>query len=375
MSAEVGKYHQMLQRRPQAGLVYDRFYTAWLETGTPEELGAFLAKQNGSAADSLILALFHEQQGQEAEALKAYQAALGKDSANAAAWLARARLEARMLEFTAALNSLGEASKAKPSGQTAREIGQLRGRWLLRTGKPEEALTSWRQLLTENADDEELAEEVIDLQMDEGLYAEAEVQMTSLVSRTKDAYTKALRQLRLAEIQGRAGKKEEVLKTMAGTLAGTGQGSWIESEVLTQIETAFRKDENLTGLSVHLAKLAAEHPQRVALQKNQARVLAELGEKDKALALYAALLAKTPGERELRESYLEMLEKFERFKEGIEQTNVLLTQAPEDRELLIRLATLQQRAKEVPAAKATLEKFFGAEGHDGVRSPAGGSLV
>lgn len=362
MSAEVGKYHQMLQRRPQAGLVYDRFYSAWLETGTPEELGAFLAKQNGSAADALILALFHEQQGQEAEALKAYQTALGKDSANAAAWLARARLEARMLDFTAALNSLGEASKAKPSGQTAREIGQLRGRWLLRTGKPEEALTSWRQLLTENADDEELAEEVIDLQMDEGLYAEAEAQMSALVGRTKDAYTKALRQLRLAEIQGRAGKKEEVLKTMAGTLAGTGQGSWIESEVLTQIETAFRKDENLTGLSEHLAKLAAEHPQRVALQKNQARVLAELGEKDKALALYAALLAKTPGERELRESYLEMLEKFERFKEGIEQTNVLLTQAPEDRELLIRLASLQQRAKEVPAAKATLEKFLALKG-------------
>ena len=358
VSEETKKYHQMLLRRPQAGLVYDRFYTAWLETGTPEELGAFLAKQTGSAADALILALFHEQQGQEPEALKAYQAALSKDAANATAWLARARLEARMLDFTAALASLAEAAKAKPSGQTARDIGQLRGRWLLRTGKPEEALKAWRELLAEHVDDEELTEEVIDLQLDEGLHAEAEAQMSALVSRTKDAYTKALRQLRLAEIQGRAGKKEEALKTMGGTLAGTGQGSWIESEVLTQIEAAFRKDENITGLGEHLAKLGAEHPQRVNLQRNQARVLAELGEKDKALALYAALLAKTPGERELRESYLEMLEKFERFKEGVEQTNVLLTQAPEDRELLIRLATLQQRANELPAAKATLEKFL-----------------
>ena len=76
VSEETKKYHQMLLRRPQAGLVYDRFYTAWLETGTPEELGAFLAKQTGSAADALILALFHEQQGQEPEALKAYQAAV-----------------------------------------------------------------------------------------------------------------------------------------------------------------------------------------------------------------------------------------------------------------------------------------------------------
>ena len=358
VSEETKKYHQMLLRRPQAGLVYDRFYTAWLETGTPEELGAFLAKQTGSAADALILALFHEQQGQEPEALKAYQAALSKDAANATAWLARARLEARMLDFTAALASLAEAAKAKPSGQMARDIGQLRGRWLLRTGKPEEALKAWRELLAEHVDDEELTEEVIDLQLDEGLHAEAEAQMSALVSRTKDAYTKALRQLRLAEIQGRAGKKEEALKTMGGTLVGTGQGSWIESEVLTQIEAAFRKDENITGLGEHLAKLGAEHPQRVNLQRNQARVLAELGEKDKALALYAALLAKTPGERELRESYLEMLEKFERFKEGVEQTNVLLTQAPEDRELLIRLATLQQRANELPAAKATLEKFL-----------------
>ena len=365
VSPDVDKYHQMLQKRPQAGVIYERFYGAWLETGTADELAAFLTKQasaaNSTPADHLILATFHEQQGDETAALTAFKAALGKDAANSSAWVQRAKLEARVLDFAAGLSSLAEAEKHKPSSDLAREIGTLRGRWLLRTGKPEPALQAWRDLLQKNADDEDLAEEVIELQLDEGLYGEAEAQMTALVARTTDAYDKTLRQLRLAEIMMRGGKKEDALKAIADTLAATGQGSWIEGEVLTQLEAIFRKEENLTGLSTRLAELSKVHPQRVAVQRAQARVLAELGEKDQALALFASILEKTPGERELRESYLDLLERFEKFKEGIEQTNVLLTQSPTDRELLIRLATLQERAKDSAAAKATVDKYLAAK--------------
>ncbi|MCX6853312.1 MAG: hypothetical protein NTV80_00230, partial [Verrucomicrobia bacterium] len=366
VAPEVEKYHQMLLKRPQAGILYDRFYAAWLETGSTDELAAFLTKKaeaaEALAADQLILAFFHEQQGDETAALNAFKAALVKDADNSSAWVQRAKLEARILDFTAALTSLAEGEKNKPSSDLQREIGTLRGRWLLRTGKPEPALQAWRDLLKLNEDDDDLAEEVIELQLEEGLYGEAEAQMTALISRTKDAYERTLRQLRLAEIMIRSGKKEEALKAIADTLSATGQGSWIEGEVLAQLEAIFRRDENLTGLSTRLAELSAAHPQRVALQKAEARVLAELGEKDKALALFAAILKKTPGERELRESYLALLEQFEKFQEGIEQTEVLLTQAPNDRELLIRLATLQERAKNPSAAKATLDKYIATEG-------------
>jgi tetratricopeptide (TPR) repeat protein len=352
------KYHQMLLKRPQAGLVYDRFYSAWLETGTANSLAEFLGQRTGTTADLLVLAIFHDQRGNEVEALKAYTAALARDGSNARAWLQRAKLEARMMNFETALKSLAEAEKGGASGEMGREIGQLRGRWLLRTGKPEAALQAWRDLVKANADDEDLVEEVVDLQLDEGLFPEAEAQMLALIAKTKDAYAKAVRQLRLAEIQLRATKKDTAVAMMIETLAATGQGTWIEGEVLAQIEAVFRRDENLSGLVKELEKLQAAHPQRTALERQRARVLAELGEKDKALAIYAALLQKTPGQRELRESYLDLLARFEQYKEAIAQTNVLLEQSPDDRELLIRLATLQERAKDKAAAKTTLEKFL-----------------
>ncbi|WP_395751398.1 hypothetical protein [Prosthecobacter sp.] len=359
--SEAEKYHLMLLKRPQPGLVYDRFYSAWMETGTADSLAAFLSARTTTAADLLLLAIFHDQRGNEAEALKAYTSALERDGSNARAWLQRAKLEARMMNFETALKSLASADKTSSETAMAREIGQLRGRWLLRTGKPDAALQAWRDLLKASADDEDLVEEVVDLQLDEGLFSEAEAQMQALISKTKDAYAKVVRQLRLAEIQLRATKKEAALAMMTETLANTGQGTWIEGEVLAQIEATFRRDENLSGLVKELEKLQAAHPQRTALERQRARLLAELGEKDKALAAYAALLQKTPGQRDLRESYLDLLARFEQFKEAIAQTRVLLEQSPEDRELLIRLATLQERAKDMPASKATLEKFLAAK--------------
>ena len=359
--AEAEKYHQMLLKRPQPGLVYDRFYSAWMETGTADSLAAFLRQRTSTTADLLILALFHDQRGNEAEALKAYTTALERDQTNVRAWLQRAKLEARMMNFEAALKSLTAAEKGGADSGLGREIGQLRGRWLLRTGKPEAALQAWRDLVKANTDDEDLVEEVVDLQLDEGLFTEAEAQMLALIAKTKDPYAKAVRQLRLAEIHLRATKKDAALALLTSTLADTGQGTWIEGEVLAQIETMFRRDENLSGLVKELEKLQAAHPQRTALERQRARVLAELGEKEKALTIYAALLQKTPGQRELRESYLDLLARFEQFKEAIAQTNVLIEQAPDDRELLIRLATLQERAKDKPAAKATLDKFLAAK--------------
>lgn len=358
------RYEDMLVKRPQPGVVFDRFMEAWLEEASLEDLAAHLRTQaqapEAGAGRWLLLGLVQSRQGEDQEALKAFAEGLQREPGNGAIWLERARLEARLMDFDAALKSLDSAQANQAGdGKPAIEMAKLRGRILLRTGKPEEALQVWRKLVAAHPADEELAEEVIDMQLQEGLYAEAVDQTKELISRTRDAYAKVSRQLRLGDILLRASRRPEALNEFAAALEQAGQDTWIEGEPLAQIEQVFRREDNLSGLAAHLEELAAKHPQRVALQRQLARIHAETGAKDKALAIYKDLLARTPGQRELREGYLDLLQRFEQYSEAIAQTKLLLEQNGSDRELRVRLAELQQKAGDAKAAGAELDAYLG----------------
>lgn len=361
-SDEVLRYHGMLLKRPQPGLVLERFITAWMETGSSDSLGEYLKQRKETAGDLLVLALFHEYEGEEAEALKAYSLALEKEPENAGAWLQRGKLEARLLEFDAALKSLDEVTKLKPDEELVLDAGKLRGRLLLRTGRTQEALTAWQELLTANPADEDLTEEVIELQLDEALYDEAAKLSQTLIEKTKEASVKVTRRLLLGDILMRGGKQAEALTVYGEALEQAGQDTWVEREVLAQIETAFRRGGDLAGLVAHLETLEAAHPQRTGLLQQKARLLAETSSGDKALETYQALLQKTPGDRAVRESYLDLLTRLEKYAEAISQTTLLLEQNPTDGELQIRLAGLQQKKGDVPAAKAALAAYLATPG-------------
>jgi len=65
------KYFSLLQERPDDSYLYDRFYNAWLDTGTIEQLESFLKAnldKNNNTANRLLLAFFYERQGRDAKA-------------------------------------------------------------------------------------------------------------------------------------------------------------------------------------------------------------------------------------------------------------------------------------------------------------------
>jgi thioredoxin-like negative regulator of GroEL len=363
--AELGpegkKYHEMLLRRPQPGVLYDRFYAAWMKQSTAQALRAFLEKRTATAADILLLAIFLEQQGDDAAALKAYQAAVRKDPAQASAWVRLAQAEAAKFQFVEALTALRHADEAKPDAKMQRDIGKLRGRWLARSGDTTKAMAAWQQLTTTFPEDDDLAEELVDVLLDEGQVKEAAIRMAALAEKTTDAYSRSQRRLRLAMIQVRAELREDALKTLDAELNGCAVGSWIEAEALAQIEALFRGGENISGLSKHLAALTQTHPQRLAIQQLQCRVLVDLGQEKEGTELYQRLLEKTPGERSIREGYLDLLESLGQRKAAIEQCQLLLAQSSGDSEMKIRLATLQHLHQDDTGAQKTLESYLGVE--------------
>lgn len=360
--APAQRYLDILLKRPQPGTIFERFYAAWLEESSATELGVFLEARTklpaATAADQLLLAVFHSHRGDDRAALAAYEAALKLDPTNAAAWIERSRLEARALDFAAALQSLDEAVKAKPDAGGTMEIGKLRGRALLRLGKNEEALRTWKELAAAHAEDEDLSEELIDLLTDEGQYEAALEAAQALIKRSPDPVARTLRQLRLTDILLLAERRDEALNTLREALAATGSDSWVEGDVLGRISRVFRMSDDVEGFEKFMADLVKEHPQRVALAWQHTQLLGEVGKKDDALKEARALLQSNPGRRDLQEGFLDLLESLDLIKEAVEQAQALTQQNAADKEMLVRLASLQHRAKEDAAAQSTLERFL-----------------
>lgn len=360
--APARRYLDILIKRPQPGTIFERFYAAWLEESSTTELGAFLEARTklpaATAADHLLLAVFHSHRGDDRAALASYEAALKLDPANNSAWIERSRLEARALDFAAALQSLDEAVKAKPDAASTMEIGKLRGRALLRLGKNEEALRTWKELAAAHAEDEDLSEELIDLLTEEGQYEAALETAQTLIKRSRDPVARTLRQLRLTDILLLAERRDEALKTLRETLAATGSDSWVEGDVLGRISRVFRMSDDVAGFEKFMADLMKENPQRVALAWQHTQLLGETGQKDAALKEARALLQSNPGRRDLQERFLDLLESLDLINEAVEQAQALTVLNATDKEMLVRLASLQHRAKNDAAAQSTLERFL-----------------
>ncbi|QIF03043.1 tetratricopeptide repeat protein [Roseimicrobium sp. ORNL1] len=366
MPPDAARYHQMLLRKTKEGVAFDRFYDAWLATDTPEKLRRFLehgaSSPNAKAGDHLLLALYFSRRGEEEASLKAYTRALELDPDNASAWAERAKLQTRMQDIEGALKSLERGLAAKPEASLLLELSKQRARHLLRLGKNEEALKAFREMVAAQPGDEDLAEEVVFIQMEEGLPEEAAKGTEALISKTKDAYLKVTRLLLLGDIRQKLGNRDEAVNAYEDALDLSGKDTWVEGEVLARIEQSYRREDDLEGLATKLGTLAKADQARVRLSQQHAQVLADLGKADEAIKVYQDLLARTPGQPAVREGFLNLLESAGKLNEAIEQAKALREQLSGDKEWIIRLAILQHRAKTDDSAQATLNEYLSVAG-------------
>lgn len=359
------RYHNALRKRPVQGFLFDRFYDAWLEDSSAAELEKFLraeAEQSRAIGDQLLLAFFYSRQGDDVRAIEQFRATLEAHPGSAAGWYEKAVTEARTLDFDTAIADLGKAAAASPEAELAARIAQLRASLLVRNQQIDEAVAAWEALLATRPDDQALLEEIIEQQIAEGLYTQAETKIDQLLALTTDPYQKVMRQIRKGDILQRGGKQPEALAVYGETLRQVGRETWLERELIAQIEQLFRREDDLAGLNGHLATLIAAEPDRIALHRLSVRLLQELGNSDEAIAAQEKIVGLTPGDRVNRETLIALLGEVGQLEKALAQTTSLIEQHPADAELMVRLAGLQHLAGKPDAVVEALSGYVAKSG-------------
>lgn len=359
------RYYKLLLKRPGSKTIFERFHDAWLDEGTKDELGEFLVEEakGGGAPENWVLGVFHRHSGQDQEALAALDRAVANEDGNPDLLMTRARMRARLLNFAEAIEDL-DAVIALEEGNEGMEAGKLKGAYLARLGKPEEGLKVWKGLLEAHPDDEELVEDLIDLQLGEGEYEEALTAARKLAEGSRDPYQKALRRVRVGEIQGLHGQRAEAVESYGKVLSSTGQGSWLEREVLARIDELFEKDEDFEGLQAFYRENAKAHPQRLGLRRKLVHLMARSGKVDEAETMMRTLMKLSPGDQALWEELIALLAANDRREAAVEELEDLLKRDSKNADRWEKLAEMRRALDRKEGVRAALEQVDRLSGEE-----------
>ncbi len=352
---KVEQYRGMLLKRPENAVLFGRLVDAWLEKGEMAGLKELLEAKAaaGGPADWRLLAVFRGYSGDEAGAISALDEALKKSPDDSQTRLARAKALGTASRFEDALADLEIAAK---DPAVLMEAGTLRGKFLARAGRPADAVKAWMEVIAAHPADEGLREDLIELEIGEGMLDEAVAAATELADKTADPYQKALRQMRVAEIFAQAGKKNEAVEKYRAVFAVSAESSWLEREVLARVNALFSREDDTAGLRGFYDQLRETYPRRVVVKKEAARSLMASGEGDEAVAMFREVLKVLPGDREARDEFIAMLEGAGRHKDAADEVSALLATADKDAALWEKLAGIRKSLGDEAGVKEAVEK-------------------
>jgi tetratricopeptide (TPR) repeat protein len=351
------KYHEALLKRPHNSALFERFFNAWLDEQPVETLEGFLtarAEKKGGAEWS-VLARYQLRRGQEEAALASLAKAAEADPTDPVPPLEIAKLRLKRMEFEESRKHLAKVIGGTDEALSL-EASKLLGKVWLREGRMDEAIKAWDAVLASHPGDEELLEDLVETAASEGEVAQALVYIEKLITASKDPYQKTLRHLRRGDLLAHAGRTDDATAAYAASLEQVGENSWLEREVLAQIEKLFRKQDRIDDLLAEFKKLAEAHPRRLLIHRQVAKLEAAQGEVDVAIGRFREVLQRSPGDRELREEFVRLLTDSEKFEDASSELEKLVAAAPNEPGLYLQLAGLRHREKKAAEVLAALKK-------------------
>ena len=359
LDEKLTQYNEVLLKRPESSNLFEKFQTRFLSQYDDEALEKFLSDQaKASIAGKQVYGYYLSQQGRESDALDSLNAAIKQGTNVAQLYLDRAQVYSRMLNFEDAIIDLDKAlTLVGKNDEFSLKTNKLKGRYLMRQGMVDEAVAHWQKLAANNSKDEELIEDVIDIFIGDGLYEPALKHAQKLRDASRDPYKKALRTLRVADIIQKQGERAKAIKIYEETLALSGVESWLEREIIGQLEIIYRREDNLVGLEQKLSELKAKYDQRLKVHQKLAEVYSELGKYKEARELYLSILKRSPSDKSLKEDLLQVFENAQDYAASKSLIESMIKLSPEDAELNMKLAKVQLSLGDRVSAYQSLNAF------------------
>ncbi|MDF7800299.1 tetratricopeptide repeat protein [Pontiellaceae bacterium B1224] len=336
-------YYRILLRKPRPGYLFDRFLNSWVESNDLQSLETFLEASDDEMAGAL-LAFYYEAVGEPARASALYEELIDAQPDWLELLYYKASVDSASGAYELAAEELELLLAGKPDADLERDALKLLGRSLLRSGREQEGLAAWERLLTASGMEPDVAEELLDMQLAEGLYDEALANCDRLLKATKDPYREVMLRLRRASILIRVDRRDDAIAGLREAFALTGEGSWLRRDVMSRIELLYFGEDNLPGLRECLDEMLEEWPGNPTLLKASAELARVRGREDEAIESARALVRLMPNARETKDWYVEMLLDMARYEEAIATLEGFVERYPEDNTLRARLANVSHQA-------------------------------
>lgn len=360
------KYFEILKTKPTPGFMFDRFYGAWMESSDTKALEEHLKKltvETPSSEYYLLLAFYYQKEGQVNRALNVFESIENEKLLTADILYYRAKLESSSLNFADAIKHIDKAIALPLKEALKQNLLKLKAQVQYRNGDREGARKTFEVLLAINEKDKSVIEDVMEIQLAEGMYEDAKKYCQNLVSLATDNYERVNFQLKLGTIHKRLNESDLAEKLYLDLINISGQDSWLLKEVIYQFESIYKGKDNLTDLVKKYEEIIKTNPQNVYLRKRFSSLLSEKGEKENSIKEFQSIVELLPGDRSIKEEYAGLLVSNNKTEEAVKVLDSISSNqaGKKDYEIIFRMAELEFKNKKLKNAYDLVELFLKKE--------------
>lgn len=363
INENASKYFNILKSKPSPGFMFDRFYGAWMESSDTKALEEYLKKLSVESRSSeiyLLLAFYYQKEGQASRALNVFDSIENEKLLTADVLFYRAKLESTTLNFNDAIKNIDKAIELPLKDSLKQSLLKLKAQVQYRNADGAGARKTFDQLLAINEKDKSIIEDVMEIQLAEGIYEDAKKYCQKLVSLAADNYEKVNYQLKLGAIHKRLNESELAEKLYLDLISLSGQDSWLLKEVIYQYEAIYKSKDNITDLVKNYQEIIKANPQNVYLRKRYSSILSEKGDKEDSIKAFQAIVELLPGDRSIKEEYAGLLVSNGKNEEAVKiLESIATTQSGKvDYEIIFRMVELEFKNKKTKSAYSLIENFL-----------------